>query len=393
MYPAPARHSRGVYAAPVNAGPRVLVLTPDFPPERGGIQILIHRIVQHLKHFRARVVTLDSEGAAAFDCRQSFEVERVRAPAGRRGAIAAINARSLSAAFRYRPDVVLSGHVVVSPGGLAVRRLLGVPVVQYLHADELRARASLSGFAIRRADLNIAVSRYTAGLAVDLGAAERRVRRVPNGVDPPEASPTPRVKSPRPTVVTVSRLTDRFKGHDVLMRAMPLIRARVPDVQWTIVGGGPLRAPLERLAAAVGVADAVHFAGELPDAERDALLARSHVFCMPARLPATGGGGEGFGIAFLEASAQGLPVVAGNVAGALDAVAHEATGLLVEPTDHLAVSEAVSALLLDGERASMMGVAGRRRAASSFSWPSVVAQVESVLLELTARQPLASTQS
>ncbi len=382
MYPAPARHSRRVYAAIVDTGLRVLVLTPDYPPRRGGIQVLIHQIVRHLERFQPRVITFDSQGAAAFDRGEPSDVERVRAPAGRRSAVATLNARALTAAYRFRPDVVLSAHVVVSPGALAIRRLLGTPVVQYLHADELRARPGLSAFAVRRADLNIAVSRYTVGLAVGLGAPEGRVRRIPNGVDPPAAPMAARVKSPRPTVITVSRLNDRFKGHDVLMRAMPLIRARVPDVQWTIVGGGPLRAPLERLASALGISDAVQFAGELSDAERDALLARSHVFCMPARLPATGGGGEGFGIAFLEASAQGLPVVAGNVAGALDAVEHEATGLLVEPTDHLAVGEAITALLLDTERAGTMGEAGRQRAARSFAWPLVVAQVEAVLLEL-----------
>lgn len=328
------------------------------------------------------MVTLDAVGAAAFDSQQSFEIERVRTPAGRRSAVATLNARCLSTAVRYRPDVVVSAHVVVSPGALAIRRLFGTPLVQYLYADELRARPNLSAFAIRRADLNIAISRYTRGLALALGAADGRVRLVPTGVDPPRYSTTPPAKSPHPTLITVSRLTDRFKGHDVLMRALPLIRARVPEVRWTIIGGGPLRAPLERLAAAVGVADSVHFAGELPDAERDALLDRSHVFCMPARLPASGGGGEGFGIAFLEASVHGLPVVGGNVAGALDAVEHETTGLLVEPTDHVAVTEAVTALLLDGERALALGDAGRRRAASSFAWPLIAGQVEAALFEL-----------
>ena len=104
---------------------------------------------------------------------------------------------------------------------------------------------------------------------------------------------------------------------------------------------------------------------------------------MPSRLPASGRGGEGFGIAYLEASARGLPVVAGNVGGAPDAVADGETGILVDPTDHLALADAVSELLIDRGRAEALGRAGEARA-RSLAWPHVVRQVEDVLLELAS---------
>jgi glycosyltransferase involved in cell wall biosynthesis len=103
---------------------------------------------------------------------------------------------------------------------------------------------------------------------------------------------------------------------------------------------------------------------------------------MPSRLPPDGGG-EGFGIVYLEAGLHALPVVAGNVAGALDAVVDGETGLLVDPTDHVAVADAISSLILDPELAERLGRAGERRA-REHSWPVIARRVEDLLLEVAA---------
>jgi phosphatidylinositol alpha-1,6-mannosyltransferase len=180
--------------------------------------------------------------------------------------------------------------------------------------------------------------------------------------------------------VTVSRLAERYKGHDVMLRALPLVRARVPDMQWVVVGDGPLRPAYESMARALGVHDLVRFVGEVDDQERDSWLDRGYVFAMPSRL-SSNGGGEGFGIAYLEAGAHGLPVVAGNVGGALDAVVDGVTGLLVDPTDHIAVAGALIDLLLDRSRAAELGEAGATRA-HEFAWEAVARRVEHVLREV-----------
>jgi phosphatidylinositol alpha-1,6-mannosyltransferase len=179
----------------------------------------------------------------------------------------------------------------------------------------------------------------------------------------------------------VARIENRYKGFDVMVRAMPLIRAQVPEVHWVVVGDGPLRGEVEQLAAAHVVNGAAEFVGHVSDEERDALFQESSVFAMPSRLPAGRLGGEGFGIVFLEAGAHGLPVVAGNVGGAVDAVVDGETGLLVDPTDHVAVASAISQLLLEPERAAALGHAGRERA-QDFAWPQVAQRVEQVLLDV-----------
>ena len=204
---------------------------------------------------------------------------------------------------------------------------------------------------------------------------------IPPGVDVP-----PSVRTGPPTghrtLITVARLTDRYKGHDTMLRALPLVAARIPDVRWVVVGDGPLKQSYERAAAALGVISRLHFAGEVSDAERDRLLDASHVFVMVSRLSSRGAG-EGFGIVYLEAGAHGLPVVGGRGGGVADAVADGETGHLVDPDDHVAVAGAIHGLLIDPENATRMGTAGRRRA-EAHAWP-VVAAKSAELLERVAR--------
>ena len=132
--------------------------------------------------------------------------------------------------------------------------------------------------------------------------------------------------------------------------------------------------------ATAGVGDAVSLLGRVDDAERDGWLDRSSVFCMPSRVPPGGLGGEGFGIVYLEAGAHELPVVAGNVAGALDAVDGE-TGILVDPADHRAVAAALIRVLSDPKLASRLGKAGREHA-EAHAWPRIAARVEALVEEM-----------
>lgn len=116
----------------------------------------------------------------------------------------------------------------------------------------------------------------------------------------------------RPVVVCVSRLVPR-KGQDTLIRALPEIRRRVPDAALLIVGGGPYRATLEKLARQTGVERDVVFTGTVPSVELPAHYAAGDVYAMPCRTRNRGLDVEGLGIVYLEASATGLPVVAGDL--------------------------------------------------------------------------------
>ena len=362
--------------------PRLLVLTPDFPPAPGGIQLLTHRVAAGMTGFQTTVLTFDAPGAAQFDASGGSLVTR-RLPVGRLhgpARMAALNAAALAQAMRPRgrPEAILAAHIVTSPATAAIGRTLGIPVVQYFHANEIGGKPRLAAFAARHADATIAVSSYTASLIAATGATPRALKLIPPGVDLPAAGP--RERAERPTILTVARLRDRYKGHDVLIEALASIRAQVPAAELVVIGDGPLRGELEALADSAGVGGAVRFLGAVSDEERNRWLGRAHVFAMPSRLPEDGLAGEGFGIVYMEAAAYGLPVVAGSVAGALDAVADGETGLLVDPTDPRAVAAAIARLLLDGELAQRLGLAGAARAAG-FAWPLIAARVEEVLME------------
>lgn len=361
---------------------RVLVITPDFPPAKGGIQILAHRIVSSFASIDPLVVTLGYPGAGAFDRSVSFRVVRSPGRVGSRAfTVLGLNAASVALAVRERPDVVLSTHIVASPAAAWIRHRLGVPFVQYIHAKEVGAKPGLARFALTRADRVVTVSRYTHGLAVAAGARPERVTLINPGVDMPTEARPARSPAGPPTVLTISRLDDRYKGHDVVLQAMPLVRAEVPNARWRVVGDGPIRAMLQDRARTQGLGDAVEFLGSVGDDTRDHELARADVFCMVSRLPAGGFAGEGFGIVYLEASAHGLPVVAGAVGGATDAVLHGETGLLVDPEDRVAVAEALVMLLRDHDLAARLGSQGRSRAAQ-FSWKAAGMRVEAELLRL-----------
>jgi phosphatidyl-myo-inositol dimannoside synthase len=362
--------------------PRLLVLTPDFPPGPGGIQVLAQRLADGIEGFQTRVLALDAPGAAQFDSGRPQAVRRIgarRLP--RSGRTALLNAAALREAILFGPDVTLCIHMVASPAAAAIRRVLGVPTLQYFYAEEIGARPRLAAFAVAQADEVIAISSYTAGLVTATGATPASMRLIPPGVDIP-ADPTPE-PAERPTILTIARMEERYKGHDVLVRALALVRAKVPDVQWVVLGDGSLRPAVEALARSYGVADSIRFLGSVSDEQRDSWLRRTHLLAMPSRLPAGGFAGEGFGIVYLEAGAYGRPVVAGNVGGALDAIVDGVTGLLVDPLEELAVAEAITSLLLDPELAQRLGSTGQLRA-QGFAWPLIVARVEAVLLELLA---------
>ncbi|HMD52318.1 MAG TPA: glycosyltransferase family 4 protein [Solirubrobacteraceae bacterium] len=365
-------------APPPAAGarPRLLVLTPDFPPAHGGIQVQMHRLATGIEGFRTRVLTLGTNGAERFDATTDLETVRVAARGHGQARIAALNAAAVSQALRFRPEVILSGHIVTSPAAAVARRMVGARVVQYFYAKEIGARPRLAAFAAGQAHMSIPISAYTAELIAATGVSPQTTK-IPPGVDlPVDASPLP---AERPTVLTIARLEDRYKGHDVLLEALASMRERVPDVQWVVIGDGPLRGELEALAVARGVAESVSFLGAVDDQERNRWLRRCQVFTMPSRLPGAGRAGEGFGIVYLEAGAYGKPVVAGNVAGALDAVADGVSGLLVDPADPRALADAITRLLLDAPLAARLGAAGAERA-REFAWPRVAERVQSVLL-------------
>jgi len=205
--------------------------------------------------------------------------------------------------------------------------------------------------AARQARLITSVSRHTRDSALRWCDIDpERVRVLPNTFDPRFGPGLPHEElrrhfglEGRKVLLTVSRLasSERYKGQDRIIAAMPKILARRPDAIYLVVGDGDDRARLEALARRTGVEAHVRFSAEvsadaLPDVYRLA-----DAFAMPST-------GEGFGIAFVEAAASGLPVVAGNCDGSVDALAEGALGALIDPGDSEQLVDAIVAALNRG---------------------------------------------
>jgi phosphatidylinositol alpha-1,6-mannosyltransferase len=182
----------------------------------------------------------------------------------------------------------------------------------------------------------------------------------------------------RPVIVCVSRLVPR-KGQDMLIQALPSIRQRVPGAALVIVGGGPYLDKLRRLAHGFGVADDVVFTEGVPAEELSAHHAMADVFAMPCRTRGSGLDVEGLGIVYLEASATGVPVVAGRSGGAPESVRDGETGLVVDGWDVGAIAAAVGDLLADPQRATAMGAAGRQWVVENWQWRTKARRLSELL--------------
>lgn len=211
----------------------------------------------------------------------------------------------------------------------------------------------------------VCVSQYTAQSAASALPGARAVV-IPNGIDPARFSHLPPLAAPKrgPTVLAVGAVKPR-KGTLELVRALAAVRRTIPDVQGVIIGTLDVEpgyaAQVRAEIAALGLADSVHLLGHVPEAELLAWYGAADAFVLPAR--AVDGRFEGFGLAYLEAGAAGLPVIGTTDGGAADAVEDGVTGLLLPPaqvTD--ALPGAIVALLSDPARAAQMGAAGRARA-------------------------------
>lgn len=370
---------------------RTLLVTNDFPPRPGGIQSFVHGLAVRQPVGSVVVYASSWRGAEKFDADQPFEVVRddtkvllPTPPVARRVA---------QLARANDCDTVWFG--AAAPLGLlaaGLRRRAGVRrVVAQTHGHEI-GWAALPGArsALRRIGRDVDVTTYLGEYTrLRLDRALRGVtelRRLAPGVDVDTYHPTVRGESvrarlglvDRPVVVCVSRLVPR-KGQDTLIRAMPEIRRRVPDAALLIVGGGPYRNGLGKLARQIGVERDVVFTGTVPAAELPAHYAAGDVYAMPCRTRNRGLDVEGLGIVYLEASATGLPVVAGDSGGAPDAVRDGETGFVVRGRDVAQLADRVAILLADRDLARQFGAAGRAWVEREWRWDTQAARMTTLL--------------
>jgi glycosyltransferase involved in cell wall biosynthesis len=211
---------------------------------------------------------------------------------------------------------------------------------------------------LQRADRVIVTSRYCAGVVAALYAIPpAHIAVVPEPIDVAEwrrrFSEAERRPVDRPTVLAVARMYPRKRFPD-LVEAAALLRARIPRVEVRIVGDGPEMQAVRLQRQRLGLEETVTLLGSVSRGALAAEYVNAHCFCLPSVQ-------EGFGIAFTEAMAAGLPVVACRAAAVPEVVGDRVTGLLVHPRRPAELAEAMEMLLTDEGLRKDMGDAGRRR--------------------------------
>ncbi|KRV50173.1 alpha-(1-2)-phosphatidylinositol mannosyltransferase [Wenjunlia vitaminophila] len=374
---------------------KTLIVTNDFPPRPGGIQAFVHCLALQLDPKQVVVyasTTKDTAEVARFDAGQPFPVVRDRSrvllPSRR------VTRRAVRLLREHGCSSVWFG--AAAPLGLmapALREAGARRIVATTHGHEAGwAALPVTRQLLRRigdgVDTVTFLGEYTRSRiapALSPRAAGAMVRLTPGveaelfhpGVDRQAVRDRLRL-STRPVVVCVSRLVPR-KGQDTLIRAWPRVLARVPDAVLLVVGGGPGLRRLERLAETAGVREAVRFTGEVPWTELPAHYAAGDVFAMPCRTRLRGLDVEGLGIVYLEASATGLPVIAGDSGGAPDAVLQGETGYVVRGGSPASVAERVVELLDDPGLRRRMGERGRSWVEESWRWDRLAQRLAALL--------------
>jgi phosphatidylinositol alpha-1,6-mannosyltransferase len=385
-----------------------LLLTYDFPPIGGGIARWMAELAKRYPPGGLVVSTGQHPDASDVDATFPNQVDRLQLPIRRLRTIqgiltwcrrATVLTRSTGAEFIWCGNIKPAAY----PAKWTMERL-GTPFGILLHGGDLlilqhqvhqslikrrTARALLAS-----AGVLVANSQWTRDCCLallgelEIEATPEQVRVVPLGADPQFFRPgidTREVReryglAPGRWLLSVARLT-RHKGIDTALEALAAMREDHPDLRYAVVGTGEDRAALESEARALGVADRVRFLTDVPDRDLPALYNCAEIYLGVSRLMEQRV--EGFGISLVEASACGIPVVAGRSGGIPEAVQDGVTGLLVDAERPDAVTEALRRLLDDAGLRRRLG-AGRKAVEGHFNWDRVTADLRRIGAEFGA---------
>jgi glycosyltransferase involved in cell wall biosynthesis len=284
-----------------------------------------------------------------------------------------------------RPAAVVAAHPYLAPVAWQVKLLWPCArMIVLTHGIEVWEKLPLHRlWALRRADRVLATSGDTEQKVVAVqNVARGKTCRLPLAVDPEftNGAGVDRTWSPPAgafagrVVLTVGRLAanERYKGVDSLIQALPRLLESVPEARLVIVGEGDDRPRIEQFARDRGVRERVHVLGRLSQGALIACYRACDVFALPSR-------GEGFGLVFLEAMAQGKPVVGGAHGGTPDVIQEGATGFLVHHGDIGRLSWALERLLTDDELRRNMGERAKQRVLSEFSFDQFQKRLTKIL--------------
>ncbi|MCU0485616.1 MAG: glycosyltransferase family 4 protein [Anaerolineales bacterium] len=375
---------------------KLLIFSTEFPPGPGGIGTHAWQMARNLAllGWQVKVLTLQDYASEAeireFNRTQPFPVETLHRQRGKvQDAWQRWN-RLRKEMEIWQPEVLIAtGEQAVLIA--AVSRLQAVKAaIWHGVIPPSIFRRSFYRWAYQQMDHVVAVSRYSASKLIGMGIQPHHQSVITNGADAGHFKILPGEIVERfreelglrtqPLLLTVGNVSER-KGQDIVIRALPEILSRKPEVHYLIVGLPTRQAELTGLAQQLGVAGHVHFLGQVSWDLLPVIYNASDLFVLTSR-HSSDGEFEGYGIVAVEAALCGKPSVVSNNSGLMEAVRDGETGLVVPEDDPHAAAEAVLRLLLDPEKLQSMGGAARTRALSEQTWEICMQRYDHLLREL-----------
>ena len=376
----------------------MLLVTNDFGPRAGGIETFVIGLLERIKGHEVTVFTSQQGDTSVYDQQwlDKFGVRVVRD----KSKILLPSWRVTRAAKKIvavkNIDVVVFGAAaplaLMSP---SLRKSGVKKIIALTHGHEVWwAKIFPFKLAIKRIGKNVdhltylgEFTRQAISEALSRKSATEMVKIAP-GIDTAHFIPQPDAMQKRKElglqdkkiIISVGRLVHR-KGQDSLIQAMPAVLKKIPNAHLLLVGEGPYKKHLEKLVMRLSLKQNVTFAGRIMYDRLPSYLSAADLFAMPSRSRFFGLEVEGLGIVYLEASACGIPVVAGNSGGAPDAVLEGVTGLCVDGTNIEQITRAIVEICRDAERASHMGAAGRNWIVDQWRWDIWSKEFNALLVE------------
>lgn len=326
-----------------------LIVTRNFPPDIGGMQVLMGGLSENLlNHGPVKVFTYDYENSNTYDNKSGANIERVK---------------GIKLFRKYRKANLVNNFINSNPNirAIIVDHWKSLELIKtenlkknktfcLLHSKEINhdIGSSLNKRTIKstnNADFIIANSNFTKELAIKMGIDRSKIHIIFPGIQKPKnIESIYKIKAEKyfgdsfPKVITVSRM-DKRKGHDKILMLIKNLIPKFPKIKYISIGDGEEENNILKLAKELNLEKQVTFLKNIDHNLKIALMSVSNLFLMPSRKEKKSV--EGFGISFIESASYGVGSIGGKDGGAPDAITHKKTGLICDGNDLNSIYESV----------------------------------------------------
>jgi len=355
-----------------------LIVTRSFPPELGGMQILMGGLSKSLSNYGlVKVFTYEYKNSKVYDAKSSLKIERVK---------------GIKLFRKFRKSNLVNNFINKNIGikAIIVDHWKSLEIIKrhnfknnktfcLIHSKEINHQIGTSLNkrmlkSISKADFIIANSNFTKKLAIKVGIDTSKIHIIFPGINIPEPiQGNYKVEAENiygnsfPKIITVARL-DKRKGHDKVLMLIKNLKTKFPNIKYISVGHGKEENNLIKLSNELSLNNEVVFLKNISNNLKLALVSKSNLFIMPSRVEKNSV--EGFGISFVEAASYGVGSIGGIDGGASDAISDGKTGLICDGKDLNSIYDSVLNFFKDDKFIKFGEEA--KKFSEDFYWEKVV---------------------